>query len=62
MKFDLHTDLANQITIENLKWHRDTLASDIHKLEHAEDVETFNKDLEALNRVLVYFCGPYSWR
>ena len=61
MKFDLHSDLANQVTIENLKWHRDTLAVDIRKLEHAEDVEVFTKDLEALNRVLVYFCGPTDW-
>jgi hypothetical protein len=57
MKFDLHSDLANQITIENLKWHRDMVAADIKKPEHAEDVEVNRQYLEALDRVLYYFCG-----
>lgn len=61
MKFDLHSDLANQITIENLKWHRDRLVEDLAKGMHDEDREIFTKDLEALNRVLVYFCGPDNW-
>ena len=57
MTFDLHSDLANQITIENLKWHRDTLAADIMNLSHPDDVEMFSRDLEALNRALYYFRG-----
>lgn len=56
MKFDLHSELANQITIENLKCHRDWLVADIKKMQ-GEDLEVFGKDLEAMNRVLYYFCG-----
>lgn len=57
MKFDLHSDLANQITIENLKWHRDMVAADIKESEHAEDVDVNSQYLEALERVLYYFTG-----
>lgn len=58
MKFDLHSDLANQITIENLKCHRDWLVKDLAKpTMHSEDREMFGKDLEAIERVLYFFCG-----
>ena len=57
MKFDFHSELANQITIENLKCHRDWLVKDLNNLVLEEDRATFGKDLEALDRVLDYFCG-----
>lgn len=57
MQFDLHSELANQITIENLKCHRNWMVEDLPKMAHDEDREQFSKDLEAMNRVLEYFCG-----
>lgn len=56
MKFDLHSDLANQITIENLKWHRDSIAGDLKKdnlLE--EDRQYYEQLLTQLNVVIGYF-------
>lgn len=58
MKFDLHSDLANQITIENLKWHYEAMRSDFERMTLEEDRNDTTKDLEALDRVLDYFCGP----
>lgn len=57
MKFDLHSELANQVTIENLKWHRDMVEAVIKKTEHAEDAEVNRQYLKALEQVLYYFTG-----
>jgi hypothetical protein len=58
MKFDLHSELANQITIENLKWHRDGLAADLgkeHAFIHDEDQQYYEQLLTHLNVVIGYF-------
>lgn len=58
MKFDLHSELANQITIENLKWHRDVLAEDLgkgHAFIHDEDQQYYEQLLTHLNVVIGYF-------
>lgn len=58
MMFDLHSDLANQITIENLKWHRDYLVEDLgeeHRFIHEEDRQYYEQLLTHLNVVIGYF-------
>jgi hypothetical protein len=58
MQFDLHSELANQITIENLKWHRDALAADLgaeHAFIHDEDQQYYEQLLTHLNVVIGYF-------
>lgn len=58
MQFDLHSELANQITIENLKWHRDYLVEDLAKegrFFHQEDRQYFEQLLTHLNVVIGYF-------
>lgn len=58
MKFDLHSELANQITIENLKWHRDGLAEDLakeHHFIHDEDRRYYSNLLDHLDVILGYF-------
>ncbi len=55
MQFDLHSELANQITIENLKWHLASLRdSDWSKMHH-EDVIQYGETMVALVEVLAYF-------
>ena len=55
MQFDLHSELANQITIENLKWHLASLKdSDWSKMHH-EDVIQYGETMVALVEVLAYF-------
>lgn len=61
MKFDLHSELANQITIENLKWHRDCLAEDLAKgrnFAHEEDRRYYSNLIDHLDVVLGYFGEP----
>jgi hypothetical protein len=58
MMFDLHSELANQITIENLKWHRDALADDLgngRNFAHEEDQRYYEQLLTHLNVVIGYF-------
>ena len=58
MKFDLHSNLAEQITIENLKWHYDTIEADLAKegyLTHDEDIRYYSGLLDHLSVVLDYF-------
>lgn len=56
MKFDLHSDLANQITIENLKWHRDSIAGDLKKVGlHPEDRQYLEPLLTHFSEVIGYF-------
>ncbi len=55
MQFDLNSELANQITIENLKWHLASLRdSDWSKMHH-EDVIQYGETMVALVEVLAYF-------
>lgn len=58
MKFDLHSDLAEQITIENLKWHYDSIQTDLSEegcLTHEEDIRYSSELLDHLRVVLDYF-------
>lgn len=58
MQFDLHSDLADQVTIANLKWHRDQLADDLangRNFAHQEDRQYFEQLLTHLNVVIGYF-------
>jgi len=58
MQFDLHSDLANQITIENLKWHRDNILEDLEKdrnFTHEEDRRYYEQLFTHLNVVIGYF-------
>lgn len=58
MKFDLHSNLAEQITIENLKWHYDAIEADLSKegyLTHEEDIRYYSGLLDHLGAVLDYF-------
>jgi hypothetical protein len=60
MKFDLHSDLANRVTVMNLKWHRDGLAEDLAKenyFRHEEDRSYYSNLLSHLDEVLGYFGG-----
>ena len=57
MKFDLHSNLAEQITLENLKWHYDAIEADLSKegyLTHQEDIDYYSVLLAHLNAVLDY--------
>ena len=60
MKFDLHGELANQITIENLKWHLASMEGDIQSgvSMHPEDAENYTATIAALREVLDYFGVP----
>ena len=60
MKFDLHSELANQITIENLKWHLASVEGDIQSgvSMHPEDAENYTATIAALREVLDYFGVP----
>jgi hypothetical protein len=55
MQFDLHSDLANQITIENLKWHLASLRDSDWSTMHSEDVTNYGETMAALIEVLGYF-------
>jgi len=58
MQFDLHSDLADQVTIANLKWHRDQLADDLakeHHFIHEEDRQYYKQLLTHLNVTIGYF-------
>jgi hypothetical protein len=57
MKFDLHSELANQITIENLKWHLACMEGDIQSgaFTHPEDAAACTADIAALREVLAFF-------
>jgi hypothetical protein len=58
MKFDLHSDLANRVTVMNLNWHRDGLAEDLAKenyFNHEEDRSYYSNLLSHLDEVLGYF-------
>lgn len=59
MKFDLHSELADQVTIENIKWHIQSLEEDVAKSAIDEDDKQFyNRTLDALHVSLAYFGGP----
>ena len=58
MKFDLHSNLAEQITIENLKWHYASIQADLAEegyLTHEEDIRYYSGLLDHLGAVLDYF-------
>lgn len=58
MKFDLHSNLAEQITIENLKWHYVNIEADLVKegsLPHEEDIRYYSELRDHLGAVLDYF-------
>jgi hypothetical protein len=62
VKFDLHSGLANQVTIANLKWHRDQLADDLagEGFAHEEDRQYYGQLLTHLNVVIGYFAIDWT--
>jgi hypothetical protein len=57
MQFDLHSELANQITIENLKWHLASLRDSDWSKMHPEDVAQYGETMASMIEVLAYFGG-----